>query len=75
MATTPAADPYMAVEQLRDALTQADIVLPSLAVDPASPSLRLVCLGRVRADVAVKLARAISDGGERDGQCRAAAPT
>ncbi|MGH3587730.1 MAG: hypothetical protein ACRDQ0_15555 [Pseudonocardia sp.] len=69
----PAVDPHVAVEQLRDALTEADIVLPSLAADTASPRLRLVHLGSVRADVAAKLARAIRDGGDCDGQCRAAA--
>jgi hypothetical protein len=75
MATTrtPAIDPYAAADQLREALTQADILLPSLGVDIASPRLRLVQLGTVRADVAVKPARAIRDGGDRDGQCRTAA--
>lgn len=59
----PAADPSAAVEQLREALTQADIVLPSLGVDTAAPSLRLVQLGTVRADVAVKVAAAIRGNG------------
>ncbi|MER6536534.1 hypothetical protein ABT215_22545 [Streptomyces sp900105755] len=48
-----------AVAALRAALDSAGIVFPSLRVDPASPGLRLVELGRVRADVAVRLARAL----------------
>lgn len=52
-------DPFTAVESLRAALDQAGIVLPSLAVDPASPTLRLVELGRVRAEVALRLAHAL----------------
>ncbi|MEU6197707.1 hypothetical protein [Streptomyces sp. NPDC047061] len=48
-----------AVEALRAALDSAGIVFPSLRVDPASPELQLVELGRVRADVAVRLARAL----------------
>nr|WP_244299286.1 hypothetical protein [Streptomyces viridochromogenes] len=51
-----------AVESLREALTAAGIVLPSLGMDPASPSLNLVNLGRVRADVALRLAEAIRRG-------------
>jgi len=66
MASTPAAhdavDPFAAVESLRAALDQAGIVLPSLAVDPGSPALRLVDLGRIRADVAVRLAHALQRG-------------
>ncbi|MFE5218398.1 MULTISPECIES: hypothetical protein [unclassified Streptomyces] len=55
-------DPFAAVETLRAALDQAGIVLPSLAVDPASPALALVDLGRVRAPVAVRLAAALQRG-------------
>ncbi|MEV1079854.1 hypothetical protein AB0I98_16655 [Streptomyces sp. NPDC050211] len=56
-------DPFTAVESLRAALEKAGIVLPSLAVDAASPTLGLVELGRVRADVAVRLADALRRGG------------
>lgn len=56
-------DPYAAVEALRAALDDAGIVLPSLRVDPASPALKLVELGRVRADVADRLAQALRRGG------------
>jgi hypothetical protein len=62
MDPTPAtadADPFTAVESLRAALDQAGIVLPSLRVEPASPHLALVDLGRVRADVAMRLATAL----------------
>jgi hypothetical protein len=63
MATAPelhdGIDPFTAMESLRAALAHAGIVLPSLAVDPASPTLRLVELGRVRADVALRLADAL----------------
>jgi hypothetical protein len=63
MATAPELhddpDPFTAMESLRAALDHAGIVLPSLAVDPASPTLRLVELGRVRADVAMRLADAL----------------
>ncbi|MFE2353488.1 hypothetical protein [Streptomyces parvulus] len=52
-------DPFTAVESLRAALDSAGIVLPSLAVDAATPSLALVDLGRVRADVALRLATAL----------------
>ncbi|MCX3290049.1 hypothetical protein OR263_25615 [Streptomyces sp. NEAU-H22] len=55
-------DALTAVETLREALTEAGIVLPSLGMDPASPSLNLVNLGRVRADVALRLAEAIRRG-------------
>ena len=55
--------PSTAVESLRAALDQAGIVLPSLAVDTASPALGLVELGRVRADVALRLARTLRQGG------------
>ncbi|GGO51673.1 hypothetical protein [Streptomyces lasiicapitis] len=50
-------DPHTAVEELRAALAEAGIVFPSLAVDHASPGLQLVNLGRVRAEVAMRLAR------------------
>lgn len=56
-------DPFTAVESLRAALDGAGIVLPSLAVDPASPTLALVDLGRVRADVALRLANALQQRG------------
>ncbi|WP_328433145.1 hypothetical protein [Streptomyces sp. NBC_00425] len=64
MASAPSArdadaDPFAAVESLRVALDQAGIVLPSLAVDPGTPALHLVDLGRIRADVAVRLAHAL----------------
>jgi len=55
-------DAVTAVEILRDALTAAGIVLPSLALDMASPSLNLVTLGRVRADIALRLADAVRRG-------------
>ncbi len=56
------ADAMTAVEVLREALAAAGIVLPSLATDTASPALELVNLGRVRADVALRLADAIRQG-------------
>jgi hypothetical protein len=59
-------DPQAAMETLRAALTDAGIVLPSLRVDPASPQLRLIELGRVRSDVAARLAEAIRRGVARD---------
>lgn len=55
-------DPHAAVETLRAALADAGIVLPSLRDDPASPQLRLVELGRVRSDVAARLAQVIRRG-------------
>ncbi|MET7508775.1 hypothetical protein [Streptomyces albidoflavus] len=55
--------PSTAVDSLRSALSDAGIVLPSLAVDTASPHLGLVELGRVRADVAAQLAEALRNGG------------
>ncbi|MEU9156114.1 hypothetical protein AB0D59_37595 [Streptomyces sp. NPDC048417] len=55
-------DTQAAVEALRAALTEAGIVLPSLRVDPASPGLQLVELGRVRVDVAVRLASVLRQG-------------
>lgn len=66
MATTQSTDvdPFTAVESLRSALDGAGIVLPSLAVDAATPSLALVDLGRVRADVALRLADALQRGNE-----------
>ncbi|MFD9909285.1 hypothetical protein [Streptomyces sp. NPDC059063] len=60
------ADPSMAVEELRAALTEAGIVLPSLGVDHASPGLGLVNLGRVRAEVAMRLAFRLRQGGLSD---------
>ncbi|MFM9675755.1 hypothetical protein [Streptomyces brasiliscabiei] len=59
----PDVDPYTAVESLRAALGQAGIVLPSLAVEHTAPDLRLVDLGRVRADVAMRLAQALQREG------------
>lgn len=57
-------DPYTAMESLREALHEADrIVFPSLSVDHASPDLKLVVLGSVRADVAMRLAEALRRGG------------
>ncbi|MFJ8139206.1 hypothetical protein [Streptomyces sp. NPDC096013] len=55
-------DVTAAVETLREALTAAEIVLPSLAADTASPSLNLITLGRVRTDVALRLADVIRRG-------------
>jgi hypothetical protein len=52
-------DPHAAAECLRAALTESGIVFPSLSVEIASPDLKLVELGRVRADVAGRLARAL----------------
>ncbi|WP_269853525.1 hypothetical protein [Streptomyces sp. RPT161] len=51
-----------AVAKLRDALAAAGITLPSLGADAASPYLSLIQLGRVNADVALKLADVISRG-------------
>ncbi|MEU3843774.1 hypothetical protein AB0E88_27515 [Streptomyces sp. NPDC028635] len=62
MDATTGVDPFAAVESLRAALNGAGIVLPSLAVDPATPSLALVDLARVRADVALRLAHALQRG-------------
>jgi hypothetical protein len=56
-------DPYAATEALRAALDEAGIIFPSLGVDHASPDLGLVNLGRVRADVAIRLADRIRRGG------------
>jgi hypothetical protein len=52
-------DTSEAMESLRSALADAGIVLPSLGIDAASPELRLVELGRVRAEVALRLAGAL----------------
>ncbi|QFQ96916.1 hypothetical protein F9278_12585 [Streptomyces phaeolivaceus] len=51
-----------AVEALREALMAAGIVLPSLGTEIASPALNLVTLGRVRADVALRLAEVVRRG-------------
>ncbi|WP_406508175.1 hypothetical protein [Streptomyces sp. NBC_00212] len=51
-----------AAEALREALATAGIVLPSLGTDAGSPYLNLISLGRVRADVALKLADVIRRG-------------
>ncbi|MCX5057527.1 MULTISPECIES: hypothetical protein [unclassified Streptomyces] len=59
-------DPHAAAETLRAALSDVGLVLPSLRVDPASPTLRLIELGRVRSDVAARLAEAIRRGVMRD---------
>ncbi|WP_307814895.1 hypothetical protein [Streptomyces sp. DSM 110735] len=56
-------DPYTAAETLRTALTEVGVVLPSLRVDLASPELQLIELGRVRADVAARVARALQQEG------------
>lgn len=61
----PDVDPFTAVEFLRAALRGVGIVLPSLGVDVASPTFKLVELGRVRADVAVRLAGVLREGGMR----------
>ncbi|KFF96132.1 hypothetical protein OG250_07355 [Streptomyces sp. NBC_00487] len=56
-------DPHMAMESLREALYETGgIVFPSLSVDHVSPDLKLVELGRVRADVAARLADALRQG-------------
>ncbi|MFG2349437.1 hypothetical protein [Streptomyces phaeochromogenes] len=55
-------DAVEAVEALREALTAAGIILPSLGADAASPSLNLITLGRVRAEVALRLAATIRRG-------------
>jgi hypothetical protein len=65
MATTEQrdVDPHTAVDSLRQALAGAGIVLPSLGVDLVNPGLKLVEMGRVRADVAEQLAEAVRRGG------------
>lgn len=57
------ADPYAVKEHLRAALDERGIALPSLGVDAAWPDLALVELGRVRADVAMRPAEALPQGG------------
>ncbi|MFM9698994.1 hypothetical protein [Streptomyces europaeiscabiei] len=57
-------DAFAAIESLRAVLDEARIVLPSLGVDVGSPTLGLVELGRVRADVAMRLAEALRQGGD-----------
>lgn len=59
-------DPYTAMETLRAALSTEGIVFPSLSVDHVSPDLKLVELGRVRADVAMRLADALRRGGREE---------
>ncbi|MFD4262226.1 hypothetical protein ACFWR9_32505 [Streptomyces sp. NPDC058534] len=56
-------DLFVSMESLRAALAEVGIVIPSLGIDSASPALRLVELGRVRSDVAARLAQAIQRGG------------
>jgi hypothetical protein len=60
-------DPHTAMESLRSALDDAGIVFPSLGVDHVSPDLRLVELGRVRADVAERLTQALRREGRSNG--------
>ncbi|WP_086831050.1 hypothetical protein [Streptomyces sp. NRRL B-24572] len=55
-------DPFVSMESLREALAGVGVVLPSLGVDLGSPALKLVELGRVRADVAARLAEALRRG-------------
>ncbi|MFF0143549.1 hypothetical protein ACFYRN_45100 [Streptomyces sp. NPDC005227] len=57
-----AVDAATAVEALREALTAAGIVLPSLGTDNAYPALNLINLGRVRADIALKFADTLRRG-------------
>lgn len=58
-------DPHTVMESLRDALYESGrIVLPSLSVDHVSPDLKLIDLGRVRADVAMRLAEVLRRGGQ-----------
>lgn len=54
-------DPYTTVETLRAALDDAGIVIPSLRVDPQME--QLIELGRLRVDVALRLADALRRGG------------
>ncbi|MEU5438925.1 hypothetical protein AB0G73_37110 [Streptomyces sp. NPDC020719] len=56
-----ASESQAATELLRAALKRAGIVLPSLGTDDGS-SLGLVTLGRVRPDVAVRLAARLDMG-------------
>lgn len=53
-------DPFTAMESLRAALDRVGIVLPSLGVDPQMSTVRLIQLGRIRPDVALRLATALS---------------
>jgi hypothetical protein len=62
----PDIDPHVVLETLRTALHEAGIVFPSLRVDGASPQLKLIELGRIRADVADRLATALRRG-DREG--------
>jgi len=62
----PNIDPHAVLEMLRTALDEAGIVFPSLRVDNASPQLKLIELGRIRADVADRLATALRRG-DREG--------
>ncbi|MEU6674740.1 hypothetical protein [Streptomyces sp. NPDC046925] len=62
----PPVSPYTATESLRAALSDAGIVLPSLGADHGSPDYGLVILGSVRADVAIRLADVIRQGGRGD---------
>lgn len=64
MAIEEPQDPSTAAETLKSALADAGIVLPSLRVDIASPELKLIELGRVRADVAARLADVLRKGGQ-----------
>ncbi|MFD4501803.1 hypothetical protein [Streptomyces sp. NPDC058457] len=57
-----ASEAVEAVGVLRGALAGAGIVLPSLGADTASPALNLIDLGRVRADVALRLADVLRRG-------------
>ncbi|MFC7906491.1 hypothetical protein [Streptomyces nigra] len=59
--TSQHVDSFTAVEALRASLDGAGIVLPSLGVDPVMPEL--VELGRVRANVAQRLAEALRTEG------------
>jgi hypothetical protein len=55
--------PHAAAETLRAALSDAGLVLPSLSEGrPCFPTPRLIELGRVRSDVAVRWPKR-SDGG------------
>lgn len=58
---TPDLDPFTVREELRSALDGAGIVLPSLRVDPQMETL--IELGRIRVDVAARLAEALRRGG------------
>ncbi|MEU4210233.1 hypothetical protein AB0F13_09595 [Streptomyces sp. NPDC026206] len=63
--TKDTVDAGRAKEELQTALAVAGIVLPSLSVEVASPDLDLVQLGRIRSDVALKLAECIGRGVQR----------